>query len=188
MYRSALVKAAGLKKAGLLLLAAASFTACGITAPHGNEGFADLDSLGLLDTDRKMVLSIGPTLIRIAVWALDEDDPETAALLRGIDGVRIRIYEIDGDPDRVSERIDRMAGNLARDDWTPVMLVREEGECTHMLMRGAGDRIRGLTLITSDGREAVVINVMGDLQPEYFSEAMAALDVDAPDVEVAPQM
>jgi hypothetical protein len=173
---------AGLILAGILLL-----TACGITAPRSNEGFADLDSLGVTDTDRTMALSIGPTLIRVARWALDEDDDETARILEGVDGVRIRIYEIDGDADRVALRIQNMSEKLERDAWQPVMLVQDEGEQTHMLMRSENGEIQGLTLLTSDGdSEAVVINIMGNLQPEHFGDAMVALDVDAPEVEVAP--
>jgi hypothetical protein len=163
-------------------------SACGITAPRGNAGYANLDSLGVFDTDRELALSIGPTLIRVATWALDEDEPETAALLRSLDGVRIRIYEIDGDPARVAARIQRMSAHLRKDRWEPVMLVQDEGEETHMLIRQRGERILGLTLITSDGHsEAVVINVMGDIRPEHFGDVMVALDVDAPEVRVARQ-
>lgn len=181
--RSALT---GLSRAGFALSLILVLNACGITAPRSNQGYADLDSLGVFDTDRTMALSLGRFPIRIASWALDEEDPEIAALLHGVEGVRIRIYEIDGDPLRVASRIEKMSQGLQEDDWEPVMLVRDDGEQTHMLMRSGPDRIYGLTLITSDGEsEAVVINLMGDLEPEYFSDAMVALDVDAPDVEVA---
>ena len=173
-------------RAGLILAGTLSLVACGITAPRSNEGYADLDSLGVFDTDRTMALSVGPTLIRIAIWALDEDEPETAAMLRDIEGVRIRIYEIDGDPQRVAGRIENMSTQLREDNWQPVMLIREDDEQTHMLMRSKGDKIHGLTLITSDEEEAVVINLMGHLDPKNWTEVMEALDVNSPDVEVAP--
>jgi hypothetical protein len=175
----------GLLKAGLLSGSIAVLTACGITAPRSNEGYADLDSLGVFDTDRTMAMSIGPTLLNFAAFVIDEDEPETAALLRDLEGVRIRIYEIDGDAERVAGRVRDMSTQLREDDWHPVMLVQEDEEQTHMLMRSDGDRIEGLTLLTSDGEEAVVINLMGHLNPQNFTEVMVALDVDAPEVEVA---
>ncbi len=166
--------------------AALALAACGITAPRGNDGYADLDSLGMFDTDRTISLSLGPTVLHFAARMCDEDDPETAALLRGLDGVRIRVYEIDGDAERVARRATRMADRLVADDWERVMLMREEGEETHMLMRMAHGRIQGLTLIAVDGAsEAVVINLMGELDPNHFGDVMVALDVDAPDVQVA---
>ena len=177
---------AGLQKAGLVLAAILMLCACGITAPRSNEGYANLDSLGVFDTDRTMALSIGPTMLNIAAWAVDDEEPEIAALLRDLDGVRIRIYEIDGDAERVARRVKKMSSRLREDNWQPVVLIQEDSEQTHMLMRSDGDRILGLTLITSDGEEAVVINLMGHLDPNHFSDVMVALNVDAPDVEVAP--
>lgn len=176
---------ASAQAAGLALILACLLTACGITAPRHSDGYADLDSLGVFDTDRTMVVSIGPTLLRVAAWATGEDEPELAAMLRGIEGVRIRIYEIDGDAAQVASRIRNMSRHLQAKDWQPVMLIKEDGEQTSMLMRTRGERILGLTLLTSDEREAVVINVMGNLDPAHFSEAMVALDVDVPEVSLA---
>lgn len=167
----------------LVLLCAWLLAACGLTAPRGNEGFADLDSLGLADTDRVMSISIGPALLRFAASHID-DDPETEALLRSLDGVRIRIYEIDGEARRVASRMEGMSRKLQDGGWEQVMLVRSAGEQAHMLMRVVDQRICGMTVLVSDGEsEAVVINLMGDLQPGQFTDVMAALDVDAGGVQ-----
>ncbi len=162
---------------------------CGLTAPRSNAGYADLDALGPFDVDNTMTLSIGPTLLRFAA-SHTEDDPETQALLRGLEGVRIRIYEIDGDANRVAGRVDRMGVKLRAQGWEPVAVVQEEGETVHMLLKVAGEgedqRIAGLTVLVADRTEAVVVNVMGELRPEFFSDTMVALDVDVtPDIQVA---
>mgnify|MGYP001787669131 FL=1 len=53
-----------------------------------------------------------------------------------------------------------------------------------MLMRVVDQRIRGMTVLVSDGEsEAVVINLMGELEPRQFAEAITALDIDAADVQ-----
>jgi hypothetical protein len=155
---------------------------CGLTAPRGNEGFADLDSLGIHDTDRVMTISIGPALLRFAARHV-EDDPETRELLRSLDGVRIRIYEIERNPDRVAARMDDMSRKLAGDGWDRVMLVNQGREQAHMLVKLDGDRICGMTVLVSDGdEEAVVINLMGDIRPQQFAGVMSALEVDAANV------
>jgi hypothetical protein len=165
---------------GLWLLA---LTGCGITAPRSSEGFANLDSLGLADTDNVLTLSIGPALLRFAANHV-EDDPETRELLRGLDGVRIRIYEIDGDAARVATRMNDMSRKLEKGGWEQVMLVRSEDEQAHMLMKMNDGRICGMTVLVSDGEsEAVVINLMGEIRPQQFSDVMVALDVDAAGVE-----
>lgn len=161
------------------LAATLALAGCGLTAPRSNDGFADLDSLGIADTDRVLTLSVGPALLRFAANHI-EDDPEAEALLRSLDGVRIRIYEIDGDAGRVLARMGRMSDELQADGWEPVMLVRSEGEQAHMLLKVVDEQIRGMTVLVCDGEsEAVVINLMGEIEPQQFGGVMVALDVDA---------
>ena len=160
-----------------------ALSACGLTAPRSSEGYADLESLGVRDTDTVMTLSIGPALLRFAASHVD-DDPEVQELLRSLDGIRIRIYEINGDASRVATRINTMSGHLQEDGWDPVMLIREDDEATHMLIRVVDQQICGMTVLVSDGdTEAVVITLMGDIRPQQFGDVMVALDVDTPGVE-----
>lgn len=174
-------------KSFILVAILLALTACGLTAPRSGPGYADLESPGIWDTDREFALSLGPTVLRFAANHID-DDPETEALLRSLDGVRIRIYEIDGDSSKVASKIDLMQADLRGEGWESVMLVRQENERTHLMLKSSGDQVHGLTLLTSDGEsEAVVINLIGDIQPELFSDVMVALDIDeggAQDVEV----
>ncbi|HKX56534.1 MAG TPA: DUF4252 domain-containing protein, partial [Xanthomonadales bacterium] len=121
-----------------LCFLALSLTACGITAPRSSEGFAELDSPGVFNTDNSVTISIGPTLLRFAASHLD-DDPEARALLRRLDGVRIRVYEIENNPARVAQRIDAMQGKLLEAGWEPVMLLRDDGEVTHLLVKFSDD-------------------------------------------------
>ncbi len=168
-----------------LVLTALALTSCGITAPRSNEGFANLDSPGMSETDRTMSLSLGPTTLRFAARFL-EDDPETQALLRSLDGVRIRIYEVHGDNERIARNFEHMGSKLSKDGWSPVILVREEGELVQMYAKPSGGHLQGLTIVSADGDEVVVVNIMGDIDPVYYQDVMVALDVDnVPDVQIA---
>ena len=169
----------------VLTLTTFLISSCGITAPRSNEGYANLDSPGIGDTNRTMSLSLGKTTLRFAARFLD-DEPETQALLRSLDGVRIRIYELHGDNERVARRFEHMGKKLGNDGWQPVMLVREEGELVQMFSKSSSNSMLGLTIVSADDEEVVVVNVMGDIQPEHFGDVMMALDVDdAPEVQIA---
>jgi hypothetical protein len=168
-----------------VVLTAVLLSSCGITAPRSNDGYANLDSPGMSDTDRTMSLSLGPTTLRFAARFLD-DDPETQALLRSLDGVRIRIYEVHGDNERIARNFEHMGNKLTKDGWEPVMLLREEGELVQMYAKPSDTGIQGLTIVSADVTEVVVVNVMGDINPMYYSDVMVALDVeDAPEVQIA---
>ncbi len=184
--RAGMIKYTGIRSLALVTMVLV-LSSCGITAPRGNDGFANLDSPGMNDTDRTMTISLGPTTLWFAAKFLDAE-PETQTLLRSLDGVRIRIYEVDedGDTDRIAHNFERMGGKLLDDGWDPVMLVREEGELVQMYLKSSGKRISGLTIVSADDEEVVVINVMGDIDPVYYKDVMMALNVDdAPEVQVA---
>ena len=168
-----------------LVLTVLTVSSCGITAPRSNDGYANLDSPGMSDTDRTMSLSLGRFPLRLAARFLD-DDPETQVLLRSLDGVRIRIYEVHGDSERIARKFEHMGNKLGKDGWEPIMLVREEGELVQMYAKSSGTGIQGLTIVSADDEEVVVVNVMGDIDPMYYSNVMVALDVeDAPEVQIA---
>jgi len=161
------------------LVVCVSLTGCGITASSASDGYADLDSLGSVDVEQTMSLSLGPTLLKFASMNVDHD-PDTKIVLEGLDGVRVKTYDVVGNAARVGERIDRMSSKLQEQGWMPIVWVREHNERTVMLVKTVDERILGITVLNTDLREAVVINVMGELRPEMFAETMAALDVDAP--------
>ena len=169
----------------LLALAAILLGGCGLTASRSNPGYANLDSLGMNDVDNVMTLSLGTGLLRFAAKHT-QDDPETQALLNGLDGVRVRLYEIDGDAARVAARMNRMGGRLQNQGWNPVAVTRDEDETVHMLLKRDNERMVGMLVLVVDENEAVIVNLMGELQPEMFSDAMVALDVDvAQSIEIA---
>jgi len=169
----------------IVVMTALQLASCGITAPRSNEGYANLDSPGMNDTDRTMALSLGPTTLRFAARFLD-DEPETQALLRSLDGVRIRTYEVHGDSSRIVRNFEHMGGKLLDDGWDPVMLVREDDELVQMYAKSSSEGIYGLTIVSADDSEVVVVNVMGDIDPVYYRDVMLALDIDdAPEVQLA---
>jgi hypothetical protein len=155
-----------------------ALTGCGLTAPKGSAGYADLQSPGVFDTDVTLSLSLGPSLLHFAASQADED-PRTRALLRDLDGVRVRIYEIDGDAARVSARLQAMHARLIEQQWESVIAVKEADERTYVMVKTDSlGSIAGLTVLDSSGTEVVIVNVMGNLRPESFSSAMEALDID----------
>ena len=169
----------------ILTLGALLLTGCGITAPRSNDGFANLDSPGMSETDRTVSLSFGRTVLRFAARFMD-DEPETQALLRSLDGVRVRVYEVHGDNQIIARNFDRMGDKLISDGWNPVMLVQEENELVKMYAKPSGNHLQGLTIVSADDEEVVVVNIMGDLDPKYYTDVMVALDVEgAPEVQIA---
>jgi ribosomal protein L25 (general stress protein Ctc) len=113
-----------------------------------------------------------------------DDDPTARELLRNLEGIRIRVYEVDGDPVEIAEDLNHMSAQLREQGWEAVILIRDEGETTHVLLKVEQQRVAGLTVLTSDSLEVVLVNVMGELRPDLLEEAMVAIDAPVPDIDV----
>jgi hypothetical protein len=174
----------------LIILTTLILSGCGITAGslRGDPGYADLDYPGWREVDKEFGLSLGRLPLRLAAWAVDEgDDPETAALLRGLKGMRIRIYEVQGDEQRVFDRIDESRRRLEKDGWDKLVTVNDGDQNVLVMIKTNNAKISGMTVLTADRDEAVFVNMIGDIQPEFFNEIMNSVDadVDLPDIEIA---
>jgi hypothetical protein len=153
---------------------------CGLTASSRNEGFADFDSLQMPPgVDHRLTLSLGPSVLWLAARFVG-DEPETQAILRGLDGIRIKVYDITGDEGVAATELGLLSSELQGRNWEPFLRVKEDGEQVDLLVKTYGETIHGLVLLGIDDKEAFVINVMGELQPEQLAGALAALDVSVP--------
>jgi ribonuclease HI len=162
----------------------ALLTNCGILGNfRGNPGYASFGSPGFRDTDREFALSLGPLPLKLARW-ITHDDPELAAMLDGLKAVRVYTYDVDGDAQRVSERMEDVRDRLVEQGWDQVVAVRDDGEHVDALLKLKAGAIRGMAVVVQDDEEVVLVNVIGNIKPENFSSMMAELDIDLPHMMV----
>ena len=156
----------------------------GCGASRFNDGYARFEKLPSRDVDRTASISIGRLPIRV-VSLFVGDDPEAKLLLRHVDGVRVRTWEMKGDRERVYSKLQDMRERLADDGWEAVAVVKDEGERVYLLMKTRREAITGLVAMVSESNEVTMVNVMGRLEPEQLGVALAQLDVDLPGVRLA---
>lgn len=173
----------------LVSLVALAMSACGVTAGslRNDPGYADLDYPGWREADKEFGFSLGPLPLRFAAWIIDEDDdPETAAMLRSLKGMRIRIYEVQGDEQRVFDRITESGKRLQRDGWDRLVTVNDGDENVLVMVKTDKTKISGMAVLTADRDEAVFVNMIGDIRPEFFNEILDSVDadVDVPEIEL----
>ena len=152
-------------------------TGCGITASglHNHAGYAELESPYWWQADSEVNLSLGPLAIGTARWAIDSDqDPELDRLLDDVDGVRISVYNIDGNAQVFMDNFAESQANLEEAGWQNVVRVKDEqDDYSLMFVKSTGDVINGLVVLTLSDDEAVFVNLIGNIQPESFEPIMA---------------
>lgn len=174
----------------LFTLLALTLSACGITAGslRGDPGYASLDYPGWREADREFGFSLGPLPLKFAAWVIDhDDDPELAAILRELKGVRIRIYEIQGDRQGVFKRIVESGRRLEQAGWDRLVTVNDDDESILVMVKVDSSKISGMAVLSADGDEAVFVNMIGNIRPEFFNDILDSVDVDVnvPDIELA---
>jgi hypothetical protein len=173
---------------------------CGLTASSDVDGYARLGSPGIdtrqqrrpraggnhagqpSDVETMLSVSIGPSAL---AWLArhSDDDLEARALLQSLTGVRIKVYRINRNVERVYSRVRDISDGLEAEGWEKVVMAREQGEQVTLLAKMNADVITGLTLLAASDPEVVFINVIGDLDPGSLNKVLASLDVD-----VAPRV
>ncbi len=174
---------------GFMLAAlTAGLAGCGITGNFRNDpGYAELGSLKRLESESDFGLSLGPLPLRIAGWALDEDDAEIEPLLRELRAVRVYTYEGIADAEEAATGVEELRAELIGEGWLNVIAIRDGAETTSVLLRpGTGGANRGLTVIVQEPTEVVLVNLIGNVRLDLFNDYMAEVDVDTPPIEIDP--
>jgi hypothetical protein len=166
-------------------LAALALAGCGVTGNFRHDpGYASFHAPRELDRD--LGLSLGPLPLRLA--RLVVDDEELAPLLEELRAVRVYSYGTTGEPERIARALDETRAKLVDEGWLPLAVVREDMALTAVLLRIDDEgRNRGLAVIAQEPTEVVLVNLIGNVRLDLFSEYMAEIDVETPGIEIDPR-
>jgi len=166
--------------AGVLGLALCLPVAAQEDALVGLPGYVDFGELSSVYGEPKVMINLGGSILRF-VGGLSKDDPEAAALLEKLKGVRINVYTVDGNPDAALQKVSQVKSMLQSAKWEPIVQVNEDGEQAQIFIKLVGDNMEGLTVMAVDEEEAVFINIIGQLDPAQLSQVMDNFDIDIDD-------
>ena len=143
-------------------------------------GYIDIGALTPANGQEFVEVNLQPALLQMAAKLVEKEEPAAAELIRGLKRVRVNVVGLDETNGAdVAARIDQVRAGLARDGWTQVVTVRDGNENVdvHVKMRGE-EAIEGVVVtVLSGGKEAVFVNVVGDIRPEQISELGERLNI-----------
>ena len=146
-------------------------------------GYVDFADLDAIYGEPRVMVNIGASLLKLLSAASAAEDPQTAALISGLEGVRIKVYPTNGNLTPALEKMEEARSSLQASDWEPVVQVKEAGEEVQIFMKAGVDTVDGLTVMAVDGEEAVFLNILGSIDPAQVGRVMDKLNVDV-DVDV----
>jgi len=147
-------------------------------------GYVDFNVLGIQgvlgDVEAVVEVSVPPPLLKMLSGAVEAEDPELAKLLSNLVLVRVQVFEqIGSDQAKKLQRVTGAASrNLLERGWMNVVRVREGEDRVDILLKLRDDSIVGLVIfVVSPQGEAVLVNIVGELDPALLGRLAAQFDV-----------
>jgi hypothetical protein len=140
-------------------------------------GYVDFGVLDSVYGEPRVRINIGGTLLKF-MSAVSRDDPEAAALMRNLEGVRVNVYSTSGQMDPAREQIAKVRQVLGEESWEPIVQVRESDEEVQIFIKADEAGMQGLTVMTVNEEEAVFINILGEMDPTKLGVVLDQLKAD----------
>ncbi len=166
-------------------LALLVLTGCGISGNRYHDpGYADYQLSGWSESDRVVSISLGPAILRFASWGMDEsEEGDFQELFKDLRAVRIAVYEMQSDTNRLKKRHKETTSKLVADGWEVLVKTHNEDEDLLVMTRHKGHNITGLVVLVLESEELVFINLMGNIDPQHLGGLLRGID-DSVDVDI----
>ncbi|PEN12948.1 hypothetical protein CRI94_13190 [Longibacter salinarum] len=150
-----------------------------LAAQAGYVDFSGIDSW--FDAEASTEVDIRGPLVNLVAQAAESSDPDFASMMGDVVAIQVRGYPLPEDRVKdIRSRTNQLAQSLEDSGWSRVIYVREEGEQVSIYIQKSGDRIAGLTLLsTKPGKESVYVNIVGSLSPDQIAALGRGLNVSA---------
>lgn len=120
-------------------------------------------------------------LLGLAARITESDEPEIANLLRGLQAVRVNVVGLDeANRSTLRERLLDLGRELDGKGWERIVSVQEKGHQVGVYLKHRGEEaIEGVVVTVIDNdKQAVFINVVGDIRPEKIALLGEKLDIE----------
>jgi hypothetical protein len=126
-------------------------------------------------------IAVGGAILGIAAKLIDKKEPEAAALFRSVKSVRVHVLELkDDNRKEMLDRVKQIRADLDAKGWDRVVSVQQKKDDVAVFLKTRGEEaIEGLVVTVLDGdKEAVLVNIVGDIKPEQVALLGEKLKLD----------
>ena len=154
----------------------------GVLAQEKSAGFVDFGKLPGSNSGKEFVeVSVGRALFVISAKLFEKSEPEVASLLRGLQLVQVNVVGLAEDNcAEMKEHVRKLRSDLAGKGWDRVVTAQSGKEDVAIYVKTKGEEaIEGLAITVLDGdKEAVLINIVGNIKPEQVAMLGEKMNVD----------
>ncbi len=126
-------------------------------------------------------VNLSSNLISLAARLVEKEEPEVARLLSSVEVVRVNVIGLD-DENRaeIEKRTQHIRKELESKGWERVVTAQKKDEDVGVYLKTHGkDTVQGVVVLVTEGkREAVFINIVGDIKPGQLALLGEKLHID----------
>jgi len=126
-------------------------------------------------------INLKNNLISMVTRLTAKEEPEVTDLLRGLQSIRVNVIGINKDNrEEVEKRIKEIRTELDTKGWERIVTVQEKKEDVGIYLKTRGEEaVEGLVVTVLQGnREAVLINIVGEIKPEKLAAVGEHLNIE----------
>lgn len=126
-------------------------------------------------------VNLPSSLINLAAKFVEKQEPEVAKLLQGLKQVRVNVIGLtDDNKSDLEKRVQKVRNELSGRGWERLVTAQKEGQDVGVFMKMDKDSaVQGLAVtVIESGKQAVFVNVVGDIKPEQLTMLGERLHID----------
>lgn len=147
-------------------------------ATYGQQAKVEIGNLAQLEAKAAEVVDVNldERAIQMAAKVLSgkrsPDEAKIKELITGLKGVYVKVFEFDHAGEYAEADLNPVRTQLTAPGWTRIVGVRSkrEGQRVEVYLMGEVDKVQGLTIISAEPRELVIVNIVGPIDLEKLSE------------------
>ncbi len=149
------------------------------TLPPGQVDFGTFTAPA--DGSQFVEVNVTSSLISLATKFLEKDQPDVAKVLQGLQLVRVNVIGLtDENRSDMESRVHTVRKDLEAKGWERIVTAQQKNQDVGVYLKTQNkDTVQGLVVVViDDGKQAVFVNVVGDIKPEQLSMLGDKLHID----------
>jgi hypothetical protein len=162
--------------AGVILVALIGF---GGAQAFAQSGYYPIEEMGIFaEGDLEVDVDLSGAMLRVAAGAMENQDERLAELVANLERVRVQVGNPSGvDAATVAQKMAAAQATLKGAGWQKILSVEENDEQVYLYALESAGNISGLTVFVNEGgEEVVIVNIVGDINPETLGRLIANMD------------
>ena len=163
---------------GAALLVA--LTQAGFGAETRPAGFVDFGKLNAAPGCEFVEVNVGSSLISMAA-RLVKGEPEIAEVLQGLKSIRVNVVGLsDENRTEIEDHVKHIRTQLNSGGWERIVTVQKDKEDVGIYLKARGaEAVEGIVVTVLNGnKQAVLINIVGDIKPEKLGVLGERFNID----------